>query len=275
MAVIQEAYIQGASTRPVADLVQAMGMSGISSSQVSRLATRSATRSAASWSGLWTPSGPISLRRDATYVKVREAGRIVSVAVTIAVATNDEGRREVLGMAIGASEAETFRTEFPRSLARRGLPGVRLVISDDHKSPKAAATRVLAPPGRDAGCTSCGICWPMPASRDGEWSRPSSPPLSPRTPRRQATSEWRQVADQLRGKAPRLAARMDEAEHDVVAFMSFPEEHRVRVHSTNPLERLRREIKRPTNVVGILPNQDAVTRLIGAIPREQNDEGAV
>ena len=141
-AVIQEAYIQGVSTRSVDDLVQAMGMSGVSKSQVSRLCGEIDDKVngfldrslEGDWPYLWL---------DATYVKVREAGRIVSVAVTVAVAVNDQGCREVLGMAIGASEAEAFWTEFLRSLARRGLRGVKLLISDDHKGLKAAATRIL------------------------------------------------------------------------------------------------------------------------------------
>ena len=141
-AVIQEAYIQGVSTRSVDDLVQAMGMSGVSKSQVSRLCGEIDDKVngfldrslEGDWPYLWL---------DATYVKVRQTGRIVSVAVTVAVAVNDQGRREVLGMAIGASEAETFWTEFLRPLARRGLRGVQLVISDDHKGLKAAATRIL------------------------------------------------------------------------------------------------------------------------------------
>src|SRR5689334_14603540 len=141
-AVIQEAYIQGVSTRSVDDLVQAMGMSGISKSQVSRLCGEIDERVntflsrplEGEWPYLWL---------DATYVKVRQAGRIVSVAATIAVGVNTDGRREVLGMATGASEAETFWTDFLRSLARRGLRGVKLVISDSHEGLKAAAARVL------------------------------------------------------------------------------------------------------------------------------------
>ena len=141
-AVIQEVYIQGVSTRSVDDRVQAMGMSGVSKSQVSRLCGEIDDKVngfldrslEGDWPYLWL---------DATYVKVREAGRIVSVAVTVAVAVNDQGCREVLGMAIGASEAEAFWTEFLRSLARRGLRGVKLLISDDHKGLKAAAARIL------------------------------------------------------------------------------------------------------------------------------------
>src|SRR6202035_1513430 len=141
-AVIQEAYIQGISTRSVDDLVKAMGMSGISKSQVSRLCEEIDERVQAfltrpiegDWPYLWI---------DATYVKVRQAGRIVSVAVIIAVGAHADGRREVLGMAVGPSEAETFWTEFLRSLARRGLRGVKLVISDAHEGIKAAVAKVM------------------------------------------------------------------------------------------------------------------------------------
>ena len=141
-AVIQEAYVHGVSTRAVDDLVQAMGASGVSKSQVSRLCAELDERVGAflsrpiegEWPYLWL---------DATYVKVRQAGRVVSIAATIAVAVNTDGRREVLGMATGASEAETFWTDFLRSLARRGLRGVKLVISDSHEGLKAAAARVL------------------------------------------------------------------------------------------------------------------------------------
>jgi putative transposase len=141
-AVIQEAYVQGISTRSVDELVQAMGCSGVSKSQVSRLCAEIDERVQAflnrpiegDWPYLWL---------DATYVKARDQGRIVSVAVTVAVAVNTDGRREVLGLAVGPSEAETFWIEFLRSLARRGLRGVKLVISDAHEGLKAAVARVL------------------------------------------------------------------------------------------------------------------------------------
>jgi putative transposase len=194
-AVIQEAYVQGISTRSVDELVKALGMAGISKSQVSRLCAEIDERVRTflerpiegDWPYLWI---------DATYVKVRDAGRIVSVAVTLAVAVNTDGRREVLGMAIGASEAETFWVEFLRKLKRRGLAGVKLVISDAHDGIKAAVARVFrAPlradlggrrwepgaPGSAAGCTSCATRSPMPAGAAGAWCRRSSPPPSPRT----------------------------------------------------------------------------------------------
>ena len=273
-AVIQEAYIQGVSTRSVDDLVQAMGMSGISKSQVSRLCGEIDDRIQSfrdrplegDWPYLWL---------DATYVKVRQSGRIVSVAVTVAVAVNDRGRREVLGMAIGASEAETFWTEFLRSLARRGLRGVKLAISDDHKGLKAAATRILG-----ATWQRCRVHFMRNllahAGRQGR--RVVSAFVATAFAQDDAgaaSAQWRQIADQLRPKAPKLAALMDEAEHDVLAYMTFPAAHRAKLHSTNPLERLHGEIKRRTNVVGIFPNEDAISRLIGAILVEQNDEWAV
>ena len=273
-AVIQEAYVQGVSTRSVDDLVQAMGMSGVSKSQVSRLCGEIDDKVngfldrplEGDWPYLWL---------DATYLKVREAGRIVSVAVTVAVAVNDQGRREVLGMAIGASEAETFWTEFLRSLARRGLRGVKLVISDDHKGLKAAATRILG-----ATWQRCRVHFARNllahAGRQGR--RVVSAFVATAFAQEDADSakaQWRQVADQLRPKVPKLAVLMDEAEHDVLAYMSFPREHRQKLHSTNPIERLHAEVKRRTNVVGIFPNEAAITRLVGAILLEQNDEWAV
>ena len=273
-AVVQEAYIQGVSTRSVDDLVQATGMSGISKSQVSRLCGEIDDKIQSfldrplegDWPYLWL---------DATYLKVRQAGRIVSVAVTVAVAVNDRGRREVLGMAIGASEAETFWTGFLRSLTRRGLRGVTLVIADDHKGLKAAATRIL---GATAQPCRVHFMRNLLAHAGKQGRRVVSAFVATAFAQDDADSaaaQWRLVADQLKPKAPKLAALMDEAQHDVLAYMSFPREHRQKLHSTNPLERLNGEIKRRTNVVGIFPNENAITRLVGAILLEQNDEWAV
>ena len=273
-AVIQEAYVHGVSTRAVDDLVRAMGASGVSKSQVSRLCAELDERVGAflnrpiegEWPYLWL---------DATYLKVRQAGQIVSLAATIAVAVNTDGRREVLGMATGASEAETFWTDFLRSLARRGLRGVKLVISDAHVGLKAAASRVLGATAQrcrvhfmrnamaHAGKTQRRIVSAWIGTAFAEADAPG------------AKAQWRQVADQLRSRVPKLAALMDSAEEDVLAFMSYPKEHRAKIHSTNPLERLNGEIKRRTDVVGIFPNEAAAIRLVGAILLEQNDEWAV
>ena len=273
-AVIQEAYIQGISTRSVDNLVQAMGLSGISKSQVSRLCEEIDGRVKTfltrpiegDWPYLWL---------DATYVKVRQTGRIVSVAVTIAVAVNTDGRREVLGMDIGASEAETFWLEFLRKLKRRGLGGVKLVISDAHEGIKAAVTKVF-----QASWQRCRVHFMRTilahAGKSGRrvvaafigTAFAQDDPAA-------ARSQWRQVADQLRQKLPKLAELMDQAEEDVLAYMTFPKEHRAKLHSTNPLERVNGEVKRRTEVVGIFPNEEAITRLVGAVLLEQNDEWAV
>jgi len=270
-AVIQEAYVHGVSTRSVDELVKAMGMGGISKSQVSRLCAEIDERVNAflarpiegDWPYLWI---------DATYLKVREAGRIVSVAVIIAVAVNTEGMREVLGMAMGPSEAEPFWTSFLRSLTRRGLRGVKLVISDAHEGLKAAAAKVLK-----ATWQRCRVHFLRNAlAHAGKGQRQMVLALIntvfAQDSHESATQQWRAVADQLRTKFPKLAALMDDAESDVLAFMSFPKSHRVQIHSTNPLERLNAEIKRRTNVVGIFPNEPAITRLVGALLLEQNDE---
>jgi putative transposase len=252
-AVIQEAYVQGVSTRSVDDLVKAMGGSGVSKSQVSRLCEEIDGKVKAflerpiegDWPYLWV---------DATYVKVRQNGRIVSAAVIMAVGVNADGRREVLGMDIGPSEAETFWTEFLRKLRRRGLRGVKLVVSDAHEGLKAAVGKILsatwqrcrvhflrnalAHAGKSGRRVVSAFIATAFAQDDAEAAR----------------TQWRKVGDQLRPKLPKLAALMDEAETDVLAYMSFPAAHRTKLHSTNPIERLNGEIKRRTEVVGIFPN---------------------
>jgi putative transposase len=270
-AVIQEAYIQGVSTRSVDELVKAMGMSGISKSQVSRLCAEIDERVHAflsrpiegDWPYLWI---------DATYMKVREAGRIVSVAVIIAVAVNTDGVREVLGMAVGPSEAEPFWSAFLRSLTRRGLRGVKLVIADSHEGLKAAAAKVLK-----ATWQRCKVHFLRNAlAHAGKGQRQMVLAMINTVFAQEtleaAIAQWRVVADQLRSKFPKLAAMLDRSEADVLAFMSFPKAHHKQIHSTNPLERLNAEIKRRTDVVGIFPNEAAITRLVGALLLEQSDE---
>ena len=273
-AVIQEAYVQGISTRSVDELVKAMGMTGISKSQVSRLCEEIDGKIGSflhrpldgDWPYVWL---------DATYVKVRQDGRIVPVAVTIAIGVNAQGRREVLGMAVGNSEAETFWTDFLRKLRRRGLGGVKLVISDAHEGLKAAVTRIL-----QATWQRCRVHFMrnVLAHAGKQGRRVVSAFIATafaQDDAHMAKAQWRKVADQLRPKLPRLAALLDEAEQDVLAYMTFPAAHRTKLHSTNPIERLNGEIKRRTEVVGIFPNEEAIIRLVGAILLEQNDEWAV
>ncbi len=270
-AVIQEAYIQGISTRSVDELVKAMGMTGISKSQVSRLCAEIDERVGAflnrpiegDWPYLWI---------DATYVKVRASGRIVSVAVIIAVGVNTDGTRELLGLTTGPSEAEPFWADFLRTLTHRGLRGVKLVISDAHVGLKAAIAKVS-----NAAWQRCRVHFMRNAlAHAGKGQRQMVLALI-NTVFAQETSEaahaqWRVVADQLREKFPKLSALMDDAEHDVLAFMAFPKAHRKQLASTNPLERLNAEVKRRTDVVGIFPNDEAIVRLVGALLLEQNDE---
>ena len=273
-AVVQEAYVHGVSTRSVDDLVRALGMDGISRSQVSRLCEE-IDEKVKPFLGRPIEGDWPYLRLDATYLKVRRGGRIVSVAVAIAIGVNGDGRREVLGLDICPSEAETFWGEFLRKLARRGLRGVKLVISDAHQGLKAAVAKVLG-----ASWQRCRVHFMRNAlahaNKNGRRvvSAFIATAFAQGSPDA-AGKQWRHVADQLRAKLPKLAVLLDEAEVDVLAFMSFPREHWDKISSTNPIERLNGEIKRRADVVGIFPNDDAIVRLVGAILMEQNDEWAV
>ncbi len=263
VAVIQEAYVHGVSTRSVDDLVKAMGAGGMSKSQVSRLCAEIDERVNAflsrplegAWPYLWL---------DATYLKVREGGRIISKAVIIAVAVNEDGKREVLGVAAGPSEAETFWTEFLRSLADRGLRGVKLVIADDHKGLRAAARRVF-----NATHQRCRIHWMRTAVAA------MLKTIFAQETRAEAEAQWEIVADALREKQPKLGALMDASRDDVLAYKSFPREHWTQIASTNPMERVNRQVKRRADVIGIFPNDEAIIRLVGALMLETNDEWAV
>jgi len=274
VAVIQEAYVQGISTRSVDDLVKAMGAGGMSKSQVSRLCAEIDERVntflsrplEGAWPYLWL---------DATYVKVREGGRIISRAVIVAVAVNEDGKREVLGVATGPSEAETFWTDFLRSLADRGLRGVKLVIADDHKGLRAAARRVF-----NATHQRCRVHWMRNALAHAPAKQRPAVAAMLKTifaqeSKAEAEAQWDTVADALREKQDKLGTFMDASRDDVLAYMDFPREHWTQIASTNPLERVNREIKRRTDVVGIFPNDEAIIRLVGAIMLETNDEWTV
>jgi putative transposase len=273
VAVIQEAWIGGVSTRKVDDLVQAMGLTGIGKSTVSKLCKDIDERVNAfldrplsgEWPYLWL---------DATYLKQREGGRIVSVAAIIAVAVDTEGRREVVGLHIGPSEAEAFWSTFLKSLVRRGLRGVKLVISDAHEGLKAAIRRV-----RGATWQRCRVHWIRNALAYVPKGQQTMVAAALRqavlqADRKAAQQTWRHVADQFRLRWPKLAAFLDASEHDVLAYMGFPAQHRQKLHSTNTVERLNKEVKRRSDVVGIFPSEQSILRLIGAVLLEANDEWA-
>ena len=218
---------------------------------------------AGDWPYLWL---------DATYLKQREGGRIVDVAAIIAVAVNTDGKREIVGLHIGPSEAETFWSTFLKSLVRRGLSGVKLVISDAHEGLKAAIRRVMG-----ATWQRCRVHWMRNALAHVPKGQQTMVAAGLRQAFLQAGTDdarkvWRQMADQFRSRWPKLGKLLDESEHDVLAYMGFPAQHRVKLHSTNPLERLNKEVKRRADVVGIFPSEQSILRLIGAVLLEANDE---
>jgi transposase-like protein len=275
VGVVQEAYVQGVSTRRVDELVKSLGMTGISKSQVSRLCReldaeveRFRTRR------LEGPYPYVWL--DATFLKVRKDGRVVSMAVVIAIGVNERGEREVLGLDVGPSEDGAFWLSFLRSLVARGLSGVRLVISDAHEGLKGAIAAVL----HGASWQRCRVHFVRNALATVPKSAQQMVAATIRTVFVQpdagsAREQWERVTESFRGRFDRVATLMDEAKEDVLAYLAFPQNHWKQVWSNNPLERLNKEIKRRTDVVGIFPNEAAVIRLVGAVLAEQHDEWQV
>lgn len=275
VAVVQEAYVQGVSTRRVDELVKSLGMTGISKSQVSRLcqeldATVERFRSRrldGTYPYVWL---------DATSLKVRKDGRVISMAVVIAIGVNGQGEREVLGVAVGPSEDGAFWLSFLRSLVARGLSGVQLVISDTHEGLKGAIVAVL----QGASWQRCRVPFIRNALAHVPKTAQQMVAASIRTVFVQpdaasAKEQWGRVIESFRGKFDRVVQLLEDAEDDVLAYLAFPQAHWKQIWSNNPLERLNKEIKRRTDVVGIFPNEAAVIRLVGAILSEQHDEWQV
>ena len=274
VGVIQEAYLQGVSTRAVDELVQALGGSGISKSEVSRLCQEVEGRVREFLERPIEGSFPY-VWLDATYVKVRDGARIVSKAVVIAIGLNQEGKREVLGMRVGHAETEEFWTEFLRSLLDRGLRGVQLAVSDSHAGLKRALERCM-------GCQwqRCRVHFMRNVLARVSTGRKEMVACFIRTAFAQTTPEdtrakWQEVADGLESAFLDVADLMRQAMEDVLAHRAHPVNLWPQLASTNGLERLNREIKRRADVVQIFPNESGVIRLVGAILMEQHDEWQV
>ena len=276
LAVIQQAYVEGVSTRRVDDLVKALGCEGISKSQVSRICGE-LDRVVDSFLDRPLDGGPYCyLWLDALSQKVREEGRIVNVSVAVATAVNAEGRREIIGMDVGTSEEGAFWLAFLRSLSARGLSGVELVISDAHRGLTDAIATVFA----GASWQRCrthfmtNLLTRVPRSAQ-PWVATMVRTIYQQPSPQEVHSQFEKVVEQLAERFPQASSMLAEDGADVLAFTGFPGAHWKQVWSNNPQERLNKEIRRRTDVVGIFPNRPAVRRLIGAVLAEQHDEWAV
>jgi transposase-like protein len=273
--VVQEAYVKGVSTRKVDDLIRALGLEGISKSEVSRISKELDLEVEAFRNRPIEGEHPY-IWLDASYHHVREDGRVISMATVVAVGVSSCGRREVLGVDVGPCEDEAFWTAFLRHLVRRGLKGVKLVISDAHVGLKRAVSKSLP-----------GACWQrcrVHFMRNLLSTVPKGAQeavaavvrtIFAQPDHETALAQLRRVAEGLRSRFPRAALLLEEAAEEILAYLHFPEEHRRRLHSTNTLERLHKEVKRRSQVVGIFPNRAALLRLVGMILAEQDDEWAV
>lgn len=276
VSVIADCYLAGVSTRRVDKLVKTLGIEGISKSQVSRMA-KSLDEVVESFRNRPLDSGPYTyLWLDAQVQKVREGGRVVNVATVQAIAVNSDGHREVLGMDVFTSEDGSGWTAFLRGLTARGLTGVKLVVSDAHQGLKDAVASCL--PG--ASWQRCRahfmrnlMCRVPKASQDLVATVVRS--IFAQPDEKSVRAQHSYVVEQLSEKFPEAAGLLDSAEEEILAFASFPKAHWKQIWSNNPLERLNREIRRRTDVVGIFPDRAAVVRLVGAVLSEQNDEWQV
>lgn len=272
LSVVQEAYVQGVSTRKVDALVRSLGMEGISKSEVSRICKELDEALERFRSRPLTSEYPY-VWVDAKLVKVRVDGRVVLMAAVVAIGVRATGERDVLGFDVGAAESYEFWLEFLRSLVARGLCGVKLVISDAHEGLKRALGEVLA----GASWQRCRVHFMrnlvsrVPKHAQAEvtaWVRT----IFAQPDQGMARKQLELVAAHLEKRFPKVAGYLREAGEDVLSYMAFPPGHWRRIHSTNPLERLLRELGRRCDVVGIFPNSQAALRLIGAVLEEQQDE---
>ncbi len=274
VSVVLEAYVNGVSTRKVDRLVEQLGIDGMTKDRVSAMCRALDERVEAFRQRPLEGAYPY-LWLDAKQVKVRDHGRVVSKAVVVAYAVHESGVREVIGLDVGAVESGAFWVEFLRSLKQRGLDGVRLAISDQHEGLKGAIARVLGCPWQ-----RCTVHFTrdmvMHCRRDQRGLVAAALREIFNAERyEQAKERITNVLERLQPVAPKVCELLEAAEEDLIAFYSFPAEHWTKLRSTNPLERVNKEIGRRTDVVGIFPNDKAVIRLAGALLSEQNDEWLV
>ena len=274
VAVVLEAYVNGVSTRKVDRLVEQLGIDGMTKDRVSALCRQLDEQVEAFRSRPLEGAYPY-LWLDAKHVKVRDHGRVVSKALVVAYAVHETGLREVIGLDIGEVESGAFWTEFLRSLKQRGLDGVRLAISDQHEGLKQAIARVLACPWQR--CTVHFLRDMVMHCRRDQRNLVAAAlrEVFNAEGRDDARERIGHVLERLADVAPKVCSLLEAAEEDLIAFYHLPREHWTKLRSTNPLERVNKEIGRRTDVVGIFPNDQAVIRLAGALLSEQNDEWLV
>ena len=274
-AVVTEAYVKGVSTRKVDDLVRSLGIDGISRSEVSRIC-KTLDSEVETFRNRPIEDECPYVWLDATFHKVRELDRVVSIATVVAIGCTNQGERRVLGVDCGPSEDEAFWTKFLRSLVKRGLRGVRLVVSDAHEGLKAALAKVLT----GAQWQRCRVHFMRNLLATVPKAAQETVAAFVRTIFYQpdhatALAHLNEVSDMLARRFPEAAELLVDAAADILAHMHFPKEHRRRLHSTNTLERLHMEIKRRTRVVGIFPNRASLLRMVATLLQEQDDEWQV
>lgn len=273
VAVVQQAYVCGVSTRRVDQLVESLGLR-ISKSEVSRICGLLDEQVTA------FRERPLEGRYpyvfvDAKVEKVRHGGRVVRKAVVIAHGVHESGRREILGLDVGEAETEAFWTDFLRSLVARGLVGVQLAISDAHPGLKAALARVLGAPWQRCTVHFLRDCLGHARKDQHGLLAALIRPIFRAETGKDARARLTEAVAQLEGRLPKIAAMLEDAEPDILAFYAFPAAHRAKLRSTNPLERFNREIGRRTDVVGIFPDDKSLIRLVSMLAIEANDEWLV
>jgi putative transposase len=274
VAVVMEAYVNGVSTRKVDRLVEQLGIDGMTKDRVSAIC-RALDEQVEAFRQRPLDGAFPYLWLDAKHVKVRDHGRVVSKAVVVAYAVHASGSREVIGLDIGEVESGAFWVEFLRGLKARGLHGVRLAISDHHEGLKAAIARVLACPWQR--CTVHFVRDMVMHCRRDQRNLVAAGlrEVFSAEDGAQARERIGHVIERLSPVAPKVCQCLEAAEEDLIAFYGFPPEHWTKLRSTNPLERVNKEIGRRADVVGIFPNDAAVIRLVGSLLIEQNDEWLV